>query len=285
MIHLRLTGGLGNQLFQILASRLVSEYLSQPLSVSLSALSKYQTAREATSLQLFSRIDFRTDEIASYGFIALSNKLRLGRISWLPFSINDANINCKIAKFSQSTVFPDFLQKNGIPILMDGYFQQCFTYDQFYSALRLLWFKPPRISVEHSNIVKDRVAIHLRGSDFFADSNLNIVNVDFYLRSIRLAIIDGHRDFFIVSDDLVFAAEIREKIISSFYGIRVSILSTGTAVGDFDLLRAASFKIVGNSTFSWWASALSDSGKIWSISRFSKIHAKPFTLKNEVFVL
>ena len=247
---MRLAGGLGNQLFQLATSFLLSQRSGVQTLVLAKGLSLYKTKRSATSLEFINSplIIKNSPRISLFSFLALY--LRIGRLD-LACSVNDININ--------------YIIKSGkvlhaqLPFFMDGYFQDCLSYPdivEFSSIVDYDFLKGIDNFGVLSGASSDCV-IHIRGGDFLAASDAFFLNPEYYRKSVVNEYNYGSRVFHVVTDDIFYA----QWIISSIPSLpdsQFTILPTSSdPLIDFSRLVFSPRLIIGNSTFAWWAAALS----------------------------
>jgi hypothetical protein len=272
MIYLRLAGGLGNQLFQISAASLISQKWGEPIGIITKSLSSYLTKRNPDSLCLISS-DARARFVEVDESICLNvliNKCRIGR--WFPWlSINDKNY-----WQNRHRQNPRFIS------VMDGYFQQGWTPDRLLTAIDSLKIYPYKFS---GLIAKDEVVIHIRGGDF-KQSALGFLGEGYYLKCIKLAVSAGWSKFVVVSDDIEFSQTVCEGIVNKVDGLKLRYVGgPRETLHDFNLLREASARIIGNSTFALWAALLGSGGSsTWSPSCLQKGLERDFRMNNEIIV-
>jgi hypothetical protein len=273
MIYIRLAGGLGNQLFQLAAGAALSAKLgidSVPLA---HGLSKYQSARRPDSLNLLAGSPWlQPKKAASRSLVFLSTAARGGR--WLPvLGIND------------KTFWPRLLgdSDNRVPLLIDGYFQHGWTLEIFQRTIQFFHVVDP-CAESAGKLQEDECLIHIRGGDFLNFSHLQVANEDFYLKALQLAISSGWRKFAIVTDDAAYATRLQEQFTCSQHSASFRLLPpSANALIDFDIIRNAPARIIGNSTFAWWASALSKRyAPTWVPTHHSVGHLRDFFLPCEI---
>jgi len=144
------------------------------------------------------------------------------------------------------------------PVFLKGNFER-YEYYRDYSADIRRWLEPESRNrqLAQETIGPDDLVVHVRVGDLRAPvlRNLNRVTPFAYFRSIlqrerwdRLHVVTE-----VASDPLP------QQIASSFGGI----IHSGTAVEDFELLRAARRIVMSVSTFAWWGAWLSDAEVVY----------------------
>lgn len=274
MIYLRLSGGLGNQLFQLAAAALLSDSGCKPQFVTpiLEGLLSYNVPREPDSLKVLCRNGWLLDPVprVSEPWRSLSLKARAGR--WMPvLGISDRNFWKAIA--------------HGVsgPYILDGYFQQGWSSDSFSRALSLMQMNSVLPSASLS-VSEEEVIIHIRGGDFLKLKQFQVVGFEYYILAMQLALDRGYKYFVVISDDMHYADLIFNKIRKKIPTASIRFLNNGSsALLDFDIIRQAPARIIGNSTFAWWASALGKSDSpTWVPTLLSLGKARDFFLPFEI---
>jgi len=274
MIFVRLAGGLGNQLFQIAAAVHYSKHLNRPVSLALDALSFYKVHRDPLySLVLPNSVLIKPLRRDDWIVKAFCNRIRIGKIpGFCGLSVNDDNF-----------LKPQSYCANWPWLFMDGYFQSRWTSNHFYETISELKFASLDPLV--ATIPKGEVAVHVRGRDFLNDSKYSFLGVNYYLKCIRQALEFGYNEFVFITDDPQYCTSLASIISHSVESASFRVSSQSSVFSDFEALRTASARITGNSTFSWWATALSGYGPTWSTPFFAANHPKPFRLEREIFVV
>lgn len=275
-IFLRLAGGLGNQLFQVAAASLYSKWLHKEVYVFSDMLTSYNLSREPLYQHILRPRCASWHHFSRSSFTSLSSlvscRLRFGRLPVSALAINDRNI----LKSSLGT-------PKCFPVFMDGYFQNFWTYDLFTEALSNFLVPPIPESLSQP-LVTSYVAVHIRGSDFLAIRGYSIASISFYLYCFEQAISHGYNSFVVYTDDPDYAHSILSVIRLRYPSVSINLIDSVSVLGDFNGLRSAPARIVGNSTFGWWAAALSSGGPTWSTSHFVAQCRKPFVLPGEIYV-
>lgn len=231
----RLAGGLGNQIFQYGASLLISKKSNvKYIELDDSELNNYKASR--------------SNELPHYFKMTNSNvgnkfllKFRLPRINILANLtdrfVGDLNFN--------RVLYQSLTNKS---YYLDGYFQNCLDQTLFDEMLELL---KKDYLYSHLSIKPNVCAIHIRGGDFLTKKYSGIASTNYYLEQLnKIKEMNSVDQFVIVTDDKNYATEIAKKISIKYF------FSDGNMLDDFLLLAQSQFKVLSNSTFAIWASAL-----------------------------
>ena len=249
MVYLRLSGGLGNQLFQFSISYYLAKKYSQKLIIDVSSLSNYSSPRE---LELFKYLNFPdgveicNDRFSPYRFFF--NKLRLARI--LSFScdfftfLNDKTIG-KIEDLDNVTSENYFIDGYFISSIGQGLF--CLLNDLIIELIK----SDLKMDILSSN--KENMVIHIRGGDFLNLPQYNVCTEKYYRDAIE-KIEYENESVIIVTDDKSYAESLIEKL-----GFKLDYeFSSGSMYDDFVTMSSAKILIGSNSTFCFWAAAFTD---------------------------
>jgi len=262
MLFSRMVGGLGNQLFQTAA---LLKYKRNNEKVIISFLGDIHVPKRANCLKSIFEIpdwlyfDSSVKLNLLTKFLARTSAgLRFG--SFLPlYGINDRNFHFNKSYFLRQKL-----------LFLDGYFNQNWTYDELNLLFSKLKFTPINLNKEQLKLCNQNVIIHIRGGDFLSIENLNICKFDYYKNSINYALSKGLKDFVVISEDQRYGKEVIKKLKKSFKDLQISILKSNSIKNDFNVIRSSKLAILSNSTFSWWASFLSNSKKEFLVpSNFS----------------
>ena len=276
MLFSRIVGGLGNQLFQTAACL---KYRNRNEKVIISFLGHIHVPKRINCLDsIFVKpnwlyFDNSNDLNLTTKLIARTSAYtRFG--SYLPFiSINDRNFSLRNYRSSIKKI-----------LFLDGYFNQNWTYNNLKNAFMQLKLKPIELNKECLQICNNDVVIHVRGGDFLTIPNLNICNLDYYKKSISYAISKGYYSFKLISEDQIYGKEILKEIKKCFIDLKIQLLNSDSIKNDFNLIRSSKLAILSNSTFSWWASFLSNSKKEFIVPKNFSIKEKRIILPNETIV-
>lgn len=266
-VEVVLAGGIGNQLFQYFAGAFLAMQTSSDLVIN-------------AHLAQFTRTG-HSDWIQDLGLPAQSYKAAakkasseflfetLRRVSREVFAriLISPNLQVKVLKYFKSTevgLDERFLQMSE-PLVISGYFQTPFFFDELATAGRLPridstgfsgWFHKVHESISASNAL----VIHLRRGDYLLHAhNLGVLDRDYYSGAIERLRREGASwdKVFVFSDDLTLAKE-EFKALSDGTWVFVDPPAAVSSSESLILMSAAKYIIIGNSTFSWWAAKLSD---------------------------
>lgn len=253
MIITRLAGGLGNQIFQLAASAALKNEFDRKIIFDVDSLGNYSTKRELELRKFFCLPEWFvvSSEIGVHGKIASGlMKFRIGKYMY-GLGVNDSNFAKKLeAQHIRGN-------SNGLMVL-DGYFQRGWKWDRFdlvrYELEKRLIL--PSCSEGPANIFD--CILHIRGNDFLNSRTAHIVDANYYIRALSL-LQDRFeiRTAFVVTDDQDYANQIIKEVTKRLNGIYITVPDQATGMfDDFMCLRNARCRVIGNSTFAWWAAAL-----------------------------
>ncbi|MDC2976741.1 alpha-1,2-fucosyltransferase [Prochlorococcus sp. AH-736-E02] len=276
MLFSRMVGGLGNQLFQTAA---ILKYRLEKEKVIISFLGDIHKPKRVNCLRsIFEIPDWLYFDNSSKlnllkkSFARGSAGLRFG--SFLPIiGINDRNFN-----YNKSYI------KGRKLLFLDGYFNQNWTYSQLKSLFSILKLKPIKLNKRQLELSNQNVVIHIRGGDFLTIKHLNICKFDYYKNSIEYALSKGLKNFIVICEDQEYGKELIKELENYFTNLQISILKSDSIKNDFNLIRFSKLAILGNSTFSWWASFLSNSKKEFLVPSNFSTKEKRILLPNETII-
>lgn len=273
MIHLRMCGGLGNQLFQLSTALKLRQSIANNQSIlinfagenyAVNRVLAFESLFENPSWLLCEPVSLR-DKILKYSSV----HLRVGRYTW-----NAYNDVYRFIPFPSSDIF------------LDGYFWSKFDKPIANSFFPQLKFKPLQFDRSWLGFLSNTVAVHIRGGDFISHQKFNICGYRYYKEAISIAIAKGFDDFIIVSDDPKYATVLMNHISDEIPRISYQFLPFSTPLGDFNFLRQMPCKILSNSTYSWWSSALSIDPKMTIVpSRLALGLQRPRQLHEDIVYL
>jgi hypothetical protein len=253
MIFTRLAGGLGNQLFQLAAALALQESCGGRIFLGTNSLRRYKAAR-AYELSRLLRLPptCLAQPIAMSWAPAVERlmALRLGRL--LPsFGVNDRTFKHTLAMATA--------KRRPCTLWLDGYFQQGWGWPEF-SQVHSSMVSMLRDDLPLPPTPMPDCTIHVRGGDFLASEQHAVVGTAFYRQALGV-LMDQQpdtRSVWIVTDDKRHAAVVRTALAEAFPRLAIDWAPDGPRgwMHDFVLLRDSASRILGNSTFSWWAAAM-----------------------------
>jgi hypothetical protein len=254
-ITTKITGGLGNQMFQYAAGRSLSYHLNVPLFLDISSFQDYQVR------------DFQLDKV----FRIKSTEL---------VSVRGRNIatSKKIAahilhKFTSQPILPKIYYQPSFGFWQDFYsipdgskivgtWQNEKYFLPIESILREEFFFPD-FKEERNKVIgrkiksEKSVAIHVRKGDYLSQKGMKTysqISRDYYLKALQI-IKNRHGDTqaFIFTDDVDWAT-------TNLYGLEnvtfVDWNHNEQAFCDMQLMALCDHFVTSNSTFSWWSAWL-----------------------------
>ena len=265
MIICRLAGGLGNQIFQLGTGLLLAHKSGiKRIMLDDSALKNYDIQRENELLGFF---DLTKLKIEINFCNSTFTKLRLPKLLPLkarkyPF-VNDKNFQ--------------FILKNPNKqfLLIDGYFQECLTQQDFDTEIQIL----KDMFIQRSLEKQDGCVIHIRGGDFVKLGWNSVTSKEYYKNAIeKMKDNYNQNDFYIVTDDKDYSETILKDLNIKYKFIGNSMYE------DFNLIGSFKYRVLSSSTFSLWASALgnNDNSIVIAPKEWIPNHERKIYLPNEI---
>ena len=257
MIYTRLAGGLGNQLFQFAASLALRGESGAEVLLCTDGLRRYNVKRNFDLLRILHLPDgCHTDasEPVLNMLEASLLRLRIGRL--LPkYGVNDRNFKRQLTCQTSGEARQ--------PLWLDGYFQHGWlppSFENVHEEMRSLL----REDLPISRAWDAECVIHIRGGDFLTSEEHRVTSVDYYLLALAKlrASMPSLQLITVVTDDAVYAEIIVDCLRRAQHDLKFTLApAPDSAAGaewlqDFVLLRDARTRIIGNSSFAWWAAAL-----------------------------
>jgi hypothetical protein len=276
MIISKITGGLGNQMFQYAIAKSIAQKRADKFKLDISFYPKQSLRKyELNYFNIEENIATNNEIIKLAGDENFWFKLRK-KLGLNPTRAKSYFLEKETAVFDKK-VF-DY-EKN---IYLDGYWQD----EEYFRDIREELLKDftlkNNISIEAKKYLKDirnsqSVSVHVRRGDYIQNTHTNSVHgtcdLDYYQKAIKCI----HEkvkspNFYIFSDDIIWCKENFD-----FLENKVFVDDTKSAFDDLELMRNCKHNIIANSTFSWWAAWLNTyekkiviGPKIWWNSRVDK---------------
>lgn len=280
MIIVRLTGGLGNQLFQYAFGRALSEKTGQRLYFDAEIFNKkkgirrYELnkfAREPNcSIPLYIRI------LISLRHIAKRFLKKVDQIGPVRF-YDESHIFC----FDEQVVYKC---RAGIDYY-DGYWQSPLYFNDIRSLLLKdlkLKLPPSSLSLSLSEVMQkeNAVSIHVRRGDYVTSSH-GLCSIEYYQQAVDLFVKEEKEvSFYIFSDDIPWTkTNLKIDQAPVHYVEHTSDLIN---YEDLHLMSICKHNIIANSSFSWWGAWLNEhplkqviAPKNWGIDGFDTLDLIP----------
>lgn len=249
MIIAKITGGLGNQLFQYAVGRAVAMHHQVPLKFDITAYENYKLHNGHRLDQFNIEADIaKSAELASLKgannlFCRVLRKAGLvkGKTYYAEKqrTIYDANVFAEQSRY------------------LDGYWQN----EQYFLTIRetLLKELSPKVPLSsqaqiHLSRIQNTntVSIHVRRGDYLNHPEIGVLDVDYYKKAVEYIKSNVETPvFFVFSNDLAWCKQNFGFIDNPIY-----IENTQSEIDDLMLMSQCQHNIVANSSFSWWAAWL-----------------------------
>ena len=276
-IMISLTGGLGNQLFQLAAAinQSPKEKILAEWGIGKPRLNS-RSYPEITSFEISDRVILTERRFGSV-FISKCNGyiLRMGISprSYEKFKIISFLITKVVAiiNFSYFKEYRYIYTHHGIgydeivlppsKILLIGYFQSFrwvsdYRVLSFMKSLRIR--NPSAQLIEYISLAENEapLVVHIRLGDYKSETSFGILDASYYEASIRTQMQqNAFNRIWVFSDEI----ELAKKFIPSEFQSKVRWIPeiNNSASETLELMRHGCGYVIGNSTFSWWGAYLS----------------------------
>ena len=266
-----LSGGLGNQLFQLTAGWYLAERLGCELSVEQPSKG-YRFWSKSFSGQAFIDGGFGFSHPSSsllFRFGLLVRRLARGLI----FEVSPPGLRSggPFPQYRSSAVgFDGTLDNLVAPTTLVGYFQ---TWKYFASiagslpttAFKIVdgtdWFTSGLAQMEKNSIL----SIHVRRGDYVSETQFGTLSASYYKTAISLLIREGvHWDeIWVFSDDIDQARFELRSVLDEHRNVSyMEPPASSPPQESLILMSKARTIVIANSTFSWWAAILGNEPKI-----------------------
>lgn len=263
MIIVKITGGLGNQLFQYAAGKRLASARNTELRLDTTGFETYKLHEYSLNHFKISAIEASKAEIEEIGLSSqegLLTKFRKRLGYGLP-----RQEGIKYIKDDESSFNPSILN---LPdnVYLDGYWQSEKYFEDKEDLIRKEYVLKAPLSKESENMSKeildsDAVAIHLRRTDYITNQKNQSVyenlGLDYYHKALgELTKKVAKPRLFIFSDDIGW---VRENFQPSFDIAYMDFNGVERNYEDLYLMSLCKHHIIANSSFSWWGAWLSQS--------------------------
>ncbi len=271
MIIVKITGGLGNQMFQYAAARRLANYHQTELKLDIS---DYKNQEEG----FITKRLFKLDKFNIQCEIADDNDL----VKYKTFLNNyfRITINKILARyypgkqktyvFQRKRTFHQSTLRLPDNIYLDGTWQSERYFRDIKDIIIREFTLKNSLSEKYSSLFdtiqnSNSVAIHVRRGDYLKTSKGNLYlkscSIDYYKYAMaEIGMNVKKPQFFFFSDDIHW---IKNNLATDSSDVVVSQFTNEDELVDFELMSACKHQIIANSSFSWWAAWLNkNSSKI-----------------------
>lgn len=256
MIIVRITGGLGNQLFQYAAGFALSARLGVALKLDLSAYA--QEGMRQFQLDRFHTTVHPATEQETAPFTKLSLVQRAYYRLWPPYR----RPVYKQPGFGYDPNFTKALDGR----YLKGYWQSWKFFEPVSAQLRNQY----QLHNEHTREVaafavslreRETVSVHIRRGDYNNPEALayhGMLSAAYYNEALQIIkAMYPNAEILFFSDDIEW---VREHVQTDLPHDFITGVRTRTALEDFHLMQYCRHHIIANSSFSWWAAWLNPAG-------------------------
>jgi len=261
----KLQGGLGNQMFQYSAGKMLAIKNNSTLKLDISWYLTQNKRQYALHHFMVTEIFAKAEEV--------KRLLQFNR-----FSLR--NITCKLApklinhkliyiKQTDSKYCPSVFSAKG-DVYLEGYWQNPDYFSEIQETLRRDFVLKEEAFGKNAEILRiirnsNSASIHFRRGDYVYDNKTRmthpICSDDYYNSAIKI-LNQNFKDliFFIFSDDIDW---VKKNVIISNPTFYVDWNKEENSFEDLRLMSSCRHNIIANSTFSWWGAWLnSNPGKV-----------------------
>jgi len=272
MIIVRISGGLGNQLFQLaFYNKLKGEVTNQEIKIDISFYEDqfsllywlYRKSRKIPNRKFMFKEQLNNQVLDKGDLLSklYKNRFKVTLVILLNYFIPLKSIFklTNINIINENNI--DNIKKNEVDKIYDGYWQNIiYIQNQEYYINRVLKEKYNKDFVENKT---NNIVLHIRRGDqaTVLSSNIyTILDVEYYERAINYIKLHGEcfNEVTICSDDILWCMENIKKLT----GVnKINYSNSSSMLEDFLLMYNAKYLISSNSTFSWWAGYVGNSVK------------------------
>ena len=251
-IRVKLTGGLGNQMFQFAAGYSIAKKYNVKLSLDLRRFNRRQDHNGFELQKVFdicSKVNFLNNPI-NFGFINFKEILNNVDITFHNFKEPHYHYTNKILDIPKRS-------------LLNGYWQSELYFKDYTQEIRKIFNFSKQLDKKNSLVANEinqnnSISIHMRRGDYLLKTNNNH-NVDlkeYYLTAIeKTAKFFDNPKYFIFTDDPLWVA----KNFTLNYSFTVVDINRGKdSFYDMHLMSLCKCNIIANSSFSWWGAWLNN---------------------------
>lgn len=239
MIVVKITGGLGNQLFQYAMGRALAAHHNTNLKLDISAYQNDQSRNFMLNCFKIHDLDIEIDDILDYPLYY--------------YKQNGFHFNSEVKELPNDTYLAGFWQSDKFFNWKDYTFRnELIVYEHLVQCLS-------DKSMEIQN--QESVAVHIRRGDYLYLNNtennqpfFGVLPIDYYNRAMTFLVKNNPSlRFYFFSDDIKWVQE-NMQITYDYEFITNKV--TSNSIEDFYLMSKCKYHIIANSSFSWWSAWL-----------------------------
>ncbi|NNF02069.1 MAG: alpha-1,2-fucosyltransferase [Bacteroidia bacterium] len=261
MIIVKLTGGLGNQMFQYAAGRSLAEKHGADLKLDIS---NFQYVKNRNyKLHLFNINESFSTKEDVFDLVGSRAQFAIDKVFRTNFFIRAIRQKENYYRQRLFHYDEDFFNLPDNSYL-EGYWQCEKYFQSIEEQLRKAFKFNSKLGVENEKLADKiretvSVSIHVRRSDYFFNSKLHqvhgILRSDYYNKAINL-IAEKYSDLelFVFSDDMEWVKEFMHFDYPTTYVENNT--EDQIAHQDMELMSYCDHNIIANSSFSWWSAWL-----------------------------
>lgn len=261
IIHLRLAGGLGNQLFQLFYSLSLVSQFGADLVINVAYMNDFSAFRGRAKFVGKRNLSFEN----------------LGLLDEADYSLQTTrtlllNLCFGYFRIFKSKKIAHIIMKLTSVYYLDGYFmdERSFSRSESILSKYLLKFQ---LGLE----LTDACVVHVRAGDLLQQAyNPKCSEKYYFLAMSYMRCMYGVQNFIIISEDIDYSRLVLNCCSGHF---NLEFINTGTVSEDFIRLCSCKYLIASNSTFSWWAGVLGLSLKFVIPEFIYRPGDKPFVRK------
>lgn len=145
----------------------------------------------------------------------------------------------------EDSIYKEIIKKDNL--LLDGYFQSEKYFLKHKEHIKSIF------SVDTIEKYKDYCFIHIRRGDYLKFQHVHpVISDEYYLNALK----------YIKSNKIVVLTDDKEYIKNHNIFKDFEISNSNTDLDDLSIMKSCSEAIIGNSTFSWWGSYLSNNNNL-----------------------
>jgi len=249
MIISKVTGGVGNQMFQYAIAKSIATARKDSFKLDITAYETYMLHN-----------GYRLNSFSLKGVLAKKDEIfRLRGFNNRIF--NKFNIfKPKSYYLEKERTIYDENVFNYKDIYLDGYWQnEAYFLDIRESLLKDFKLKELLSRKVEASLIdiksSSSIAVHVRRGDYLNHPEIGVLSVDYYKRAVGYINTKVNKPkFFIFSNDISWCKENFSFIEEATY-----IEESESELEDLELMKNCKHNIVANSSFSWWAAWLNES--------------------------